>query len=120
LFNEFSQRAFDSLVNTADLARERGGRLVVMLIPQNFYAGAVRVPHLAPALWPRIPELLAKGGLRKAVVGRCKDLGLDCIDAGSVMSAKDFFPGDAHWNKEGHRKAADLLHEYFSTSEGWR
>lgn len=120
LFNEFSQRAFDSLVNIADLSRERGGRLVVMLIPQNFYAGAVRVPHLAPALWPRIPEILAKGGLRNAVVERCKDLGLDCIDAGTVMSAGDFFPGDAHWNKEGHRKAADLLYDYFSASEGWR
>jgi len=91
-----------------------------MLIPQNFYAGEVRVPHRAPALWPRIPELLAKGGLRKAVVERCRDLGLDCIDTGTVMSARDFFPGDAHWNKEGHRKAADLLYEYFSASEGWR
>ena len=119
-FNEFSQRAFDSLVNIAGLARERGGRLVVMLIPQNFYAGAVRIPHLAPALWPRIPEILANGGLRKAVAGRCKDLGLDCIDAGTVMSAEDFFPGDAHWNREGHRKAADFLHDYFSASEGWR
>ena len=119
-FNEFSQRAFDSLVNIAGLARERGGRLVVMLIPQNFYAGAIRAPHLAPALWPRIPEILANGGLRRAVAGRCKDLGLDCIDAGAVMSAADFFPGDAHWNREGHRKAADLLHEYFSASEGWR
>jgi hypothetical protein len=119
VFNEFSQRAFDSLVNIADLARERGGRLVVMLIPQNFYAGTVPVPHLAPALWPRIPEILAGGGLRQAVVGRCKDLGLDCIDAGSVMSANDFFRGDAHWNKEGHRKAADLLYGYLSASERW-
>jgi hypothetical protein len=113
--NDFSRRTFDSLMNIADLARERGGRLVVMLIPQNFYAGAVRVPHLAPALWPRIPEILANGGLPKAVVERCNQLGLDCIDAGTVMSSEDFFPGDAHWNREGHRKAADLLYEHFQT-----
>lgn len=115
--NEFSRRAFDSLVNIADLARARGGRLIVMIIPQNFYAGAAPVPHLAPDLWKRIPEIVAEGGLRKAALAQCRQLGLECIDAGTVMTSADFFPGDAHWNSAGHRKAADLLYEYFSANE---
>jgi hypothetical protein len=119
-FNEFSNRAFESLLNIRDLARQRGGRLVVFLIPQNFYAGPVTRPHLAPGLWPRIPEILAKGGLRAAVVNRCKEMQLDCIDAGSVMTTEDFFPADAHWNRRGHHKAADLLYRYFSANEGMR
>jgi hypothetical protein len=118
--NRFSERAFDSLSNIGDLARERGGRLVVMLIPQNFYAGPVKVPHLAPALRSNLPDILASGGLRKAAIDRCRELGLKCIDAGTVMTPDDFFRGDAHWNRSGHRKAADFLYEFFSTSEGWQ
>jgi hypothetical protein len=117
-FNSFSERAFASLANIKELARQRGSRLVVFLIPQNFYAGAVTRPHLVPALWPRIPEIVAKGGLRAAVVDRCAQMALDCIDAGSVMTSDDFFAADAHWNPRGHRKAADLLYGYFSTHEG--
>jgi hypothetical protein len=118
--NGFSERAFDSLSNIDRLARERGGRLVVMLIPQNFYAGPVTAPHLARSLWPKIPQILAGGGVRKAAIGRCGELGLECVDAGTVMTAEDFFPGDAHWNRAGHRKAADFLYAYFSAKEGWR
>jgi hypothetical protein len=118
--NPYSKRAFDSLLNIAALARERGGRLVVLLIPQNFYAGPVPVPHLAPALWPRIAEIVASGGLRKAAAGRCRELGLECIDAGSVMTPDDFFPGDAHWNRAGHQKAGRLLFDYFSANGGLR
>jgi hypothetical protein len=118
--NGFSGRAFDSLSNIDGLARERGGRLVVMLIPQNFYAGPVKTPHLAPALWPKMPEIIASGGVRKAAIDRCRQSGLACVDAGAVMTVEDFFASDAHWNRAGHRKAADLLYDYFSANEGWR
>jgi hypothetical protein len=80
----------------------------------------VKVPHLAPALWPRIAEIRSNGGLRKAAIGRCHELSLECIDAGAVMTPDDFFSSDAHWNRSGHRKAADFLYEYFSASEGWQ
>ena len=113
-FNAFSARSFASLVNIRDMAQQWGGRLVVLLIPQNFYAGAVKSPHLDPALWPKIPEIVAKGGLRAAVAERCKALALDCLDAGRVMAPEDFFAADAHWNASGHAKAAKLLHAYFS------
>jgi hypothetical protein len=112
--NEFSKRSFDSLVNIAGIARSRGGRLIVMIIPQNFYAGPAPVPHLAPELWPRVPEIVAGGGLRKAALAQCAQVALECIDAGTVMTPADFFPGDAHWNRDGHRKAADLLYDYFA------
>ncbi|MDB5580637.1 MAG: hydrolase family protein [Bradyrhizobium sp.] len=114
--NEFSNRAFESLVSIRDLVRQRGGRLLVFLIPQNFYAGPVTRPHLSPPLWPRIPEILAQGGLRAAAIHRCKEMALDCLDAGRVMTVEDFFPADAHWNRKGHRKAADLLFGYFSAN----
>lgn len=113
-FNAYSERAFAGLANIRSLARQRGSQLVVMLIPQNFYAGATTRPHLLPALWPKIPEIVAKGGLRTAVAKRCREMELDCVDAGSVMTADDFFPADAHWNQNGHRKAANLLYGHFS------
>lgn len=112
--NAFSARSFASLVNIRDMAQQWGGRILVLLIPQNFYAGPVKNPHLDPALWPRIPEIVAKGGLRAAVIERCKALALDCLDAGSVMTPDDFFAVDAHWNASGHRKAAEMLYGYFS------
>jgi len=113
-FNEYSDRAFQSLVNITEMARNWGGRVAVLVIPQNFYAGPVSNPHLAPDLRPRIPEILATGGLRAAVLNRCNTLKLECIDAGAVMTATDFFPADAHWSKDGHRKAADLLFQHFA------
>lgn len=112
--NAYSARSFASLVNIRDMARQWGGRVVVLLIPQNFHAGPVKSPHLDPALWPKIPEIVARGGLRAAVAERCKVLALDCLDAGSAMSPDDFFAADAHWNASGHAKAAALLYGYFS------
>jgi hypothetical protein len=115
-FNAYSERAFTGLANIKSLARERGSQLVVLLIPQNFYAGATTRPHLLPALWPKIPEIVANGGLRAAVAKRCREMELNCIDAGGMMTSDDFFPADAHWNPSGHRKAADLLYAYFSSN----
>jgi hypothetical protein len=115
--NEFSARSFASLVNIREMARQWGGRLLVMLIPQNFYAGAVKQPHLDPSLWSKIPEIVARGRLRAAVIDRCKQLALDCLDAGVAMTPADFFPTDAHWNASGHRKAGDLLYDYFLRQE---
>lgn len=112
--NGFSNRAFESLSNIRDLVRRRGGDLVILVIPQNFYAGAVATPHLAPGLWRRASDIRARGGLRAAVLGRCKAMEIDCVDAGSVMTPQDFFAVDAHWNREGHRKAAEVLFRYFS------
>jgi hypothetical protein len=111
-FNGYADRSFESLVNIGQIARQRGGGLVVMVIPQNFYAGAMKRPHLDPALLPNIPQIVASGGLRAAVVERCGKLGLDCIDLGGVITADDFFPTDAHWNAKGHRKAAEALVEH--------
>lgn len=118
--NAFAARSFASLVNIRDMARQWGGRVVVLLIPQNFHAGAVKSPHLDRALWPKIPEIVARGGLRAAVVERCKALALDCLDAGSAMSPDDFFAADAHWNASGHAKAAKLLYEYLSDRRALR
>lgn len=115
--NAFSDRSFESLVNIRDMARQWGGRLVVMVIPQNFYAGAVKHPHIDPALGPKIPEIVAKGGLRAAAAGRCRKLELDCVDVGGAMTADDFFPTDAHWNRNGHRKAAAVLLEYLDRKD---
>jgi hypothetical protein len=116
-FSAYSAQSFESLVNIRKMARQWGGRLVVMVIPQNFYAGAVKQPHLDPSLWPGIPEIVAKGGLRAAVMARCKALELNCIDVGGVMNADDFFPIDPHWNASGHRKAAEVLYDYLSGKE---
>lgn len=110
--NAFAERSFESLANIERMVRQWGGRLVVMVIPQNFYAGTVKMPHLDPALWPKIPQIVASGGLRAAAGERCRQLGLDCIDVGGTMTVEDFFPGDAHWNASGHRKAAEALVEH--------
>ena len=34
------------------------------------------------------------------------------------MTADDFFLTDAHWNKNGHRKAAEVLFEYLDRKGG--
>jgi hypothetical protein len=115
--NAYSARSFESLVNISEMARQWGGRLVVMVIPQNFYAGAVKQPHLDPSLWPKIPEIIAKGSLRAAVMARCKTLELDCIDVSGAMTPADFFPTDPHWNTSGHRKAAEVLYDHLSGKE---
>lgn len=111
--NGHAERAFDALVAIRDWAAAWNGRVLVVLIPQNFYLGALNNPHIRPHLASRIPEVLRTGGLRTAVREKCKAVRLECIDTTESLVADDYYPHDPHWNKSGHHKVGEMLFRYF-------
>jgi hypothetical protein len=86
---------------------------MVVLIPQNFYLGALTNPHIRPQLVGRIPEILRTGGLRAAVREKCEAVRLECIDTTDILVAGDYYRLDPHWNKSGHHKVGEMLFRYF-------
>jgi hypothetical protein len=111
--SEYSGRAWRSIVEIHELAQSWGGKVLLLIIPQNFYSGAVSNPHIRPDLAAKIPEIVAQGGIRAAALRRCEALKLECLDAGLVLEAGDFLAGDPHWNPQGHRKVGLLLAKHF-------
>lgn len=107
----FGNRAFDSLVRMRSIARERGGEMVVLVIPQNFYVGATTNPHIARENRSRIEEIVATGGLRAEVLRRCASARLACLDLAPRLAPEDHFALDAHWTRSGHRKVGEWLAE---------
>jgi hypothetical protein len=111
--NGYAARAFDALVAIRDLAAAWNGRVMVVLIPQNFYLGALTNPHIRPQLVSMIPEILRTGGLRAAVREKCEAVRLECIDTTDILVAGDYYRLDPHWNKSGHHKVGEMLFRYF-------
>jgi hypothetical protein len=111
--NSYSERAFQALMEIRDLAATWNGRVVIFIIAQNFYSGALAYPQINPQLVDKIPEILRTGGLRAAVRERCKLLHLECVDPTEMLVPDDSFTRDGHWNRAGHRKIGEMLARYF-------
>jgi hypothetical protein len=108
-FDEFSNRALDSLVRIDAMVKERGGELIVLVIPQNFYVGPARHPHIGARNVARIDEIVREGGLKAAILRWCARARLVCLDPSPILRSEDYFPLDGHWNASGHRKVGAWL-----------
>jgi hypothetical protein len=111
--NPQAERVFQAIGAIRDHIAAWSGRLVVLVIPQNFYFGATPHPHIRAGLVSRIADIVRGGGLRAAVLVHCRELKLECVDPSPVLEAADYYPADAHWNRSGNRKVGEMLARYF-------
>jgi hypothetical protein len=104
-----TNRAITSLTRINTLISERGGKLVVVVIPQSYYFGTFPNPHLNDELKPIQADLIAGQNLRKQTLETCKVVGLTCLDTSPWLTADDFFLQDGHWNAKGQEAVGKNL-----------
>jgi len=103
-------RALQSIVRLDQIAEDRSGRLVVLLIAQNFYFGDSN-PHLHRDLVGKEDQIRNGNNLLKQLSDFCRDKNLNCLDPSPILDRDDFFSKDAHWNPSGHQKVGIYLSE---------
>ncbi len=88
------QATAELLERMAESCRARGGRLIVVLIPEREQD-------------PRVPRRLEE---------LCRRAGLEVVDLTARMPdrAALYFPQDGHWNRRGNQVAARTLYEYLA------
>jgi len=103
-------RAMQSVLRIDEIARQRTGKLVVLLIAQNFYFGDYN-PHIHKELVNQVSQVRNGDNLLKQLIEFCEDNSLNCVDPTPILDRDDFFDNDAHWNSNGHRKVGLFLSE---------
>lgn len=101
-------RAMRSVLRIDEIARQRNGKLVVLLIAQNYYFGDGN-PHLHRDLRNQLNQIRNGNNLLKQLKNFCNETSLNCVDPSPVLERLDFFQNDAHWNVSGHQKAGIFL-----------
>jgi hypothetical protein len=110
-FDELNLRALDSLVRLGSIVKERGGRLIVLIIPQNYYVTSKGTLDIRPELSAEIPTLIKGSNIRNAVKAFCRESSLECLDPVGLLSPEDYFM-DGHWTASGHAKVGKFLAKY--------
>lgn len=117
-FGGLAFRALDSLVRLQSVVAQRGGRLAVLIIPQNYFFSSAANLHLNPTLIGEKDKLVAGDNVKKAVMDFCVRASLSCLDPSPVLSEHDYFRSDAHWNRRGHATVAKFLAEQVAMTGG--
>ncbi len=84
------------------IVRARGARLSVVFIPSKV----------------EIEELADWRPYQRAVAERCEEVGIETFDLAPALEAawmRSYFRRGMHWNRNGHRVAAQALQRYLST-----
>ena len=108
--NLYLNRAMQSVLRINKIAKERKAKLVVLLMAQNFYFGDDN-PHANKELINKLNQVRNENNLLRQLNVFCKNNSLICLDPTLVLAREDFFPVDAHWNVNGHRKVGVFLSE---------
>jgi len=103
----------------------KGSRLVVFMIPEAFcigdYRGCVQWQPYTPDL---CRELREKRYLQTALGNWFRENEVEYMDPTDRFQTLEgrgtrlYFESDPHWTREGHRAAAELLHEYLLGASG--
>jgi hypothetical protein len=106
-------RAILSLARIQKIINERGGKLTIILIPQNFFFNSdITAAHIHINLKNRINEVTQGYNILKATKDVCEKLSLDCYDPSAILKEWHYFKEDAHWNSEGHFIVGSVLAKY--------
>ncbi len=106
-------RAVKSLLRTQNLVQDRGGKLTVLVIPQNYFF-TDEYPHVNPVLVSQLSNLRGEKNLANTFINVCRKIDLDCLDARPHLDKNSYFRYDGHWNAKGHREIGDLLFQYLN------
>lgn len=103
-------RAMQSVLRIDEIARQRNGKLFVLLIAQNFYFGDEN-PHINIELVNQVSLVRNGDNLLKQLTKFCEDNSLNYLDPTPILNREDFYSKDAHWNSNGHKKVGIFLSE---------
>ncbi len=117
-FGALAFRALDSLSRLQTELARRGGRLIVLVIPQNYFVTASANLHLNPILLGERERLIHGDNIKTAVLNFCARASLICLDPSPVLSESDYFRFDAHWTPRGHLTIAKFLVEQVTMAGG--
>jgi len=109
-------RGIIALQELDKISKERGGKLTVVLIPQNYFFSK-KNPHIHDELKDKIEEVINGDNSYKAIKRTLTSLQIDYLDPMSVLDAASYFDEDAHWNKKGHKQVGEALAKHIKAME---
>lgn len=109
-------RGIVALKELDKLMKERGGKLTVVLIPQNYFFSK-KNPHIHAELKDKIEEVINGNNSYKAIKSELTRLNIDYLDPMSVLDEASYFDEDAHWNKRGHNNVGKALADHIKALE---
>ncbi|NIM00996.1 MAG: hypothetical protein GTN89_08840 [Acidobacteria bacterium] len=116
--NETAMVGLEYIRKIHELQSAESKRLVVLLIPWDFYVGDyVSYPSHETAR-----DLRENQYLPRAILNWCEENGVECVDPIPYFKSLEeqgkrlYFPNDEHWNENGHAAAARVLHDYLATA----
>ena len=106
-------RAIQSLIRIQKIVKERGGKLTILLIPQNyFFDSNSKRPHIHRNLKNRINEVKQGNNILKATKKILAKLCIDYYDPSIIMNQQYYYKTDGHWNSKGHSIIGSELAKY--------
>jgi len=106
-----NNRGIVALKELDKLTTDRGGKLTVVLIPQNYFFSK-KNPHIHAELKDKIAEVISGDNSYKAIKRQLTSLNIDYLDPIPVLDEASYFDEDAHWNKIGHDKVGKALADH--------
>lgn len=108
-------RAILSLIRIQKLLIERGSKLTILLIPQNYFFISnfeTAHIHIHGDLKNRIFEVKQGNNILKATKIVLSELNIDYFDPSKILNQQHYFKKDAHWNASGHNVIGYELANY--------
>lgn len=109
--NLVGNRALQSLNRLRSIVDSRGGKLIVVLIPQNYFFGNEN-PYINSELKSELDSLRKGKNILSETISACKVLMLECFDTRPYLDIESYFKSDAHWNSVGHSRVGVALFKY--------
>lgn len=109
--NLLLNRSIISILNIKSEIERRGGRLKVIIIPQNYFFGYIN-PHINATLIKDIHGIRAGSNIKNQFIDVCKVKKIECLDLAEILQREDYFIVDAHWRPSGHLKVGNYLVKY--------
>jgi hypothetical protein len=106
-----ANRAMQSLNRLNSIVDSRGGKLFIVLIPQNYFFGNEN-PHIDSELKNELSSLRSGENIMSKTISACKALMLECFDTRPYLDRESYFKADAHWNSVGHSRVGVALFNY--------
>lgn len=109
-----NNRGIIALQELDKIISERGGKLTVVLIPQNYFFSK-KNPHIHPELKDKIDEVIQGNNVYKAIQTELLRRNINFFNPMPILSESSYFDQDAHWNKKGHKEVGEALITHIKT-----
>ena len=111
--NLLENRGIKSLIEMDKLVKKRGGKLTVLLIPQNYFYSNTSL-HIHKELQNHVAKVINGDNLLKSTRKVLSDLGIEFFDPSLLLNKDCYFKSDAHWTVKGHGIVGSALSNYIS------